>query len=213
MKTPFNILLAIFATALLAACGSKSSSQNPAGAEAAPAPSVLTQSSAVGLWKSECFPHEKNSVIASLEFTDAGMTYSETIFHREDCQADAEIVVYAYAYENPVSDATDLEGYQTVKLNVKSATVTLKNPSLVNIFNRDENYGRADWELNKANEITGRAHSKRYAAVRKAGEEVAYTYRVNGEALSLADYKLQAKDKTYKAVASELAKHNFKRVK
>lgn len=195
----------------LFACGAKHSDNAAAPASAPPTGTVTA--TATGKWISSCFAHEKNSVTASLELTSDGLTYAETVYYREGCAPGAEIVVYSYGYEKPAADASDLEGYQTVRFSVKNATVTLKNPSLVDIFNRDRNYDRADWELDKPTDITGRAHSKRYASVRAVGTEIAYTYRVEGDTLRLAEYQLPTKGKAYQAVASDLPKHRFTRVK
>lgn len=196
----------------LAACGSKSSNNAAGPAPAAAAPTVLAEQGGTGSWKTACYPYEKNSIVVSLEIADAGMTFTETIYFGNGCKPDMEIALYKYTYEKPVADKPDLEDYLTVKLSVKSATATLKNPSLVEIFNRDENYERADWELDKETDIAGRAHSKKYGPVLSVGEEIAYTYQVSGDTLRLATYRQEAKNK-YKAVASALPKNNFTRVK
>ncbi len=197
----------------LAACGSKSSSNNAAAPAGAAPPTVAAEQVGTGSWKTACYAADKNSIAVSLELTDAGMTFTETMYFRDGCEPSLQIALYKYTYEKPVTDKPDLDGYETVKLAVKSATVTLTNPSLVGIFNRNDNYGRSDWELDKETDIAGRAHSKKYAPLPAVGDEIAYTYKASGESLQLADYKFEAKTKTYKAVTSALPKNNFTRVK
>ncbi len=114
-----------------------------------------TASAHVGHWKTEtCTAESDQSFLANLNLGASSAVISLKMFSDTACTNKNFTYEYSYDYK---AEASGTSGVYKIDETLQKISIEINNSTLVDLFNASSIYGKTDWALDTAADVTGKS--------------------------------------------------------